>query len=57
MIYLQQVEAVHGGDLNTREVAECLGNAVVVAIDDQRALAQDIAAVAHLACGQQPKSM
>lgn len=46
---LEEVEAVHGGDLNASQVAEGLEGTLVLVDNDQRALALDVAAVAHLA--------
>jgi len=46
---LEQVQAGHRAKLNTGDVAEGAGDALVVVEDDQRAAALHIAAIAHLA--------
>lgn len=46
---LKEVQAVHIGDLNTRQVAECLGDALVLAVHDKRTTTLAVATVPHLA--------
>ncbi len=46
--HLHQVEGGHGSCVNSRQVPEGFGNAIVIAIDDQRTLAVHIAPVPHL---------
>mmetsp|Transcript_47763 Transcript_47763/g.126687 ORF Transcript_47763/g.126687 Transcript_47763/m.126687 type:complete len:246 (-) Transcript_47763:526-1263(-) len=46
---LEQVEAVHAGNLDTGDVAERLLNAVVTTVHNEGALALNIAAIPHLA--------
>jgi len=45
---LEEVESLYVGELDAREVAECLYDAVVLVIDDERATALAVTAVAHL---------
>ena len=45
---LQQVQAVDGGDLDTRQVAEGLGDAGVASEDNEGPLAENVATVTHL---------
>ena len=44
----EEAEAVHGAQLHARDVPHRLGDARVVGVDDERALALDVAAVPHL---------
>ena len=46
---LEQVQAIHAGDLNSRNVAESLLNTVVATVDDEWPLALYVAAIPHLA--------
>ncbi len=46
--HLHQVEGCDGSCVNSRQVPEGLGNAIVIAIDHQRTLAVHIAPVPHL---------
>lgn len=46
---LEQVEAVHAGDLDAGDVAKGLRDALVLVVDDERAAALAVAAAAHLA--------
>mmetsp|Transcript_158344 Transcript_158344/g.485145 ORF Transcript_158344/g.485145 Transcript_158344/m.485145 type:complete len:333 (+) Transcript_158344:3-1001(+) len=45
---LEQVEAGHAARLDTGQVAECLGDAVVLVVHDEGAAAEHVATVAHL---------
>lgn len=45
---LEEVQSVNAHDLNTRDVAEGLLDAVVVAVDNEGPLALDVAPVPHL---------
>ena len=47
--YMQEVERIHRQDVDTRKVAEGLGDAVVLVVHDEGTLSVDIAAIAHLA--------
>jgi len=44
---LEEVESLYVGELDSREVAECLYDAVVLVVDDERATALAVATVAH----------
>lgn len=46
--YLQQVQGSDRGCVHSRKIPKRLGNAVVIAVDDQRPLAVHIAPVPHL---------
>jgi len=45
---LEEIESLDAGEFDTGEVAECLYDAVVFAVDDERAAALAVATVAHL---------
>lgn len=46
---LEKVQSLHRADVDTRDVAEGLRNAIILVVDNERATANDVAAVAHLA--------
>ena len=45
---LEEIESLDAGKFDTGEVAECLYDAVIFAVDDERATALAVATVAHL---------